>query len=114
MSDTPPDRLSVNPQSPHFGGELLQRGIGIRFKGKQRHDVEEYSLSEGWIRVAAGKSRDRFGQPMTIKMSGEVIAWFEDVGEAGAEALAPELHEPAAEILKHGRIGHEHVAGESA
>ena len=86
MSDTPPDRLSVNPQSPHFGGELLQRGIGIRFKGKQRHDVEEYSLSEGWIRVAAGKSRDRFGQPMTIKMSGEVIAWFEDVGEAGAEA----------------------------
>lgn len=86
MSDTPPDRLSVNPNSPHFGGELLNRGIGIRFKGKQRHDVEEYSISEGWIRVAAGKSRDRFGQPMTIKLSGEVEAWFEDAADKAEEA----------------------------
>lgn len=78
MSDTPPDRLSVNPKSPFFEMELLQRGIGIRFKGKQRRDVEEYCVSEGWIRVAAGKSRDRFGNPMTIKVSGEVEAWFED------------------------------------
>ncbi len=85
---TPPDRLSVNPASPHFGGELLQRGIGIRFKGRQRHDVEEYCLSEGWIKVGAGKSRDRFGQPMTIKLSGEVSAWFEDVGEEGASSEA--------------------------
>jgi Protein of unknown function (DUF3297) len=59
--------------------EVLQRGIGIRFKGKVRTDVEEYSISEGWIRVAAGKSKDRFGQPMTIKLMGEVEAWFEDV-----------------------------------
>jgi len=79
MSDTPPDRLSVNPKSPFFDMELLRRGIGIRFKGKQRQDVEEYCVSEGWIRVAAGKSRDRFGNPMTIKISGEVEAWFEDV-----------------------------------
>ena len=86
MSDTPPDRLSVNPRSPHFGGELLNRGIGIRFKGKRRHDVEEYSISEGWIRVAAGKSKDRFGQPMTIKLSGEVEAWFEDAAGEGGEA----------------------------
>lgn len=86
MSDTPPDRLSVNPSSPHFGGDLLSRGIGIRFKGKQRHDVEEYSISEGWIRVAAGKSRDRFGQPMTIKLSGEVEAWFEDSGQKDEDA----------------------------
>lgn len=86
MSDTPPDRLSVSPNSPHFGGELLSRGIGIRFKGKQRHDVEEYSISEGWIRVAAGKSRDRFGQPMTIKLSGEVEAWFEDTADKTDEA----------------------------
>jgi hypothetical protein len=86
LSDTPPDRLSVNPNSPHFGGELLNRGIGIRFKGKQRHDVEEYSISEGWIRVAAGKSRDRFGQPMTIKLSGEVEAWFEDSADKAEEA----------------------------
>ena len=82
MSDTPPDRLSVNPKSPFFDMELLQRGIGIRFKGKQRRDVEEYCVSEGWIRVAAGKSRDRFGNPMTIKVSGEVEAWFEDTKAA--------------------------------
>jgi hypothetical protein len=83
MSDTPPDRLSVNPKSPFFDMELLQRGIGIRFKGKQRRDVEEYCVSEGWIRVAAGKSRDRFGNPMTIKVSGEVEAWFEDAKASG-------------------------------
>jgi hypothetical protein len=85
MSDTPPDRLSVNPKSPFFEMELLQRGIGIRFKGKQRRDVEEYCVSEGWIRVAAGKSRDRFGNPMTIKVSGEVEAWFEDTKAAEGE-----------------------------
>lgn len=77
-SDTPPDRLSTNPRSPHFDMEVLQRGIGIRFKDRVRTDVEEYCISEGWIRVAAGKSRDRFGQPMTIKLSGPVEAWFED------------------------------------
>ena len=87
MTDTPPDRMSTNPRSPHFDLEVLQRGIGIRFKGKERTDVEEYSISEGWIRVAAGKSKDRFGQPMTIKLSGEVEAWFEDAaGEGDAPA----------------------------
>lgn len=87
MTDTPPDRLSTNPRSPHFDMEVLQRGIGIRFKGTERTDVEEYSISEGWIRVAAGKSKDRFGQPMTIKLSGPVEAWFEDVaGEGDAPA----------------------------
>ena len=87
-ADTPPDRLSVSPRSPFFGGELLQRGVGVRFKGKQRHDVEEYSISEGWIRVQMGRSRDRLGQPMTIKLSGDVVAWFEDVGEPGSGAAA--------------------------
>jgi len=82
MSDTPPDHLSVNPRSPHFDMEVLRRGIGIRFKGKVRTDVEEYSISEGWIRVAAGKSRDRFGNPMTIKLAGEVEAWYEDTKSA--------------------------------
>lgn len=84
MTDTPPDHLSTNPRSPHFDMEVLQRGIGIRFKGKVRTDVEEYSISEGWIRVAAGKSKDRFGQPMTIKLMGEVEAWFEDVAAGDA------------------------------
>ena len=62
------------------------KGARVVFKGKERTDVEEYSISEGWIRVAAGKSKDRFGQPMTIKLSGEVEAWFEDVaGEGGKD-----------------------------
>ncbi len=84
MSDTPPDHLSTNPRSPHFDMEVLKRGIGIRFKDRVRTDVEEYNISEGWIRVAAGKSRDRFGQPMTIKLSGPVEAWFEDTKNAEA------------------------------
>ena len=88
MTDTPPDHMSTNPRSPHFDMEVLQRGIGIRFKGKERTDVEEYSISEGWIRVAAGKSKDRFGQAMTIKLNGEVEAWFEDTAAAD-EGEAP-------------------------
>ena len=87
MSDTPPDRLSVNPNSPHFQREILERGIGIRFKGAERRDVEEYSISEGWIRVALGKKMDRKGQPLTIKLAGPVEAWFERPaeGEGAAE-----------------------------
>jgi uncharacterized protein DUF3297 len=89
MADTPPDRLSLNPRSPFFDGGLLRRGVGIRFKGKERTDVEEYSVSEGWIRVAAGRSFDRYGQPMTVKLKGEVEPFFQDAaaeGEAGEEA----------------------------
>ena len=87
MADTPPDRLSLNPRSPFFDGELLRRGVGIRFKGKERTDVEEYCISEGWIRVAAGRSMDRYGQPMTIKLQGEVDPYFQDLkpAEAGGE-----------------------------
>jgi hypothetical protein len=86
MADTLPDRLSLNPRSPFFDGELLRRGVGIRFKGKERRDVEEYSVSEGWIRVAAGRSMDRFGQPMTIKLKGEVDPFFQDSKAAEDEA----------------------------
>ena len=78
MADTPPDRLSLNPRSPHFDADTLRRGVGIRFKGRERTDVEEYCISEGWIRVAAGKSLDRHGQPVTIKLSGEVEPFFQD------------------------------------
>ena len=84
MADTPPDRLSINRKSPHFDGDALQRGVGIRFKGRERTDVEEYSMSEAWIRVAAGKALDRRGQPVTIKLSGPVEAWYYDQA-AGAE-----------------------------
>lgn len=84
MSDTPPDRLSNNPTSKFYEPELLSRGIGIRFKGVERNNVEEYCISEGWVRVAAGKSRDRRGNPLTIKLSGPVEAWYRD-GEGADE-----------------------------
>ena len=83
MADTPPDRLSLNPRSPWFNAEILRRGVGIRFKGRERTDVEEYCISEGWIRVAAGRSMDRYGQPMTIKLKGEVEPFFSDSTESG-------------------------------
>jgi hypothetical protein len=79
--DVPPDRLAVNPQSPFFDAEKLRRGVGIRFRGRVRSDVEEYSISEGWVRVQAGRTVDRKGQPLTIKLSGPVEAWYEDLGD---------------------------------
>lgn len=75
MTDTLPDRLATDPRSPHHDAALLERGIGIRFNGVERHDVEEYCVSEGWIRVAAGRARDRRGQPMTLKLRGTVEAY---------------------------------------
>ena len=83
MTDTPPDRLSLNPHSPYFNADLLRRGIGIRFKGVEKTTVEEYCVSEGWIRVAAGRSLDRHGQPMTIKLQGPVEPYFQDAAKAG-------------------------------
>ena len=80
-NDVPPDHLAVNPRSPHFDGEALQRGVGIRFRGRERTDIEEYSISEGWVKVQAGKTVDRKGQPLLLKLSGEVEAWYEDLGE---------------------------------
>ena len=71
-SDSPPDRLSLDPRSPHFDEALLNRGVGIKFNGQEKTNVIEYSISEGWIRVAAGRSRDRYGQPMTIRLNGKV------------------------------------------
>lgn len=88
MSDTPPDRLAIDPGSPHFDQSALERGVGISFKGAERTDVEEYSISEGWIRVALGKKVDRHGRPLTIKLSGPVEAWFRDAQTSDAEAPA--------------------------
>lgn len=87
-NDFPPDRLSVNPHNPHFDQEVLQRGVGIRFKGSQRRDIEEYSISEGWVRVQAGKTMDRKGNPLTIKLNGPVEAWYEDLGDDAPLAKA--------------------------
>lgn len=79
--DVPPDRLAIHPASEHFDSDKLMRGIGIRFKGVERTNVEEYCISEGWIRVQAGRSLDRRGRPLTIKINGPVEAWFKDLGE---------------------------------
>jgi len=79
--DVPPDRLAIDPASEHFSAETLQRGVGIRFKGTVRSNVEEYCISEGWVRVQAGKTVDRRGRPLTIRLTGPVEAWFEDLGE---------------------------------
>lgn len=76
MTDTPPDRLSNDPRSPFHDDSLLERGIGIRFNGQERHNVEEYCVSEGWVRVPVGKALDRRGNPMTVKVKGEVVAYF--------------------------------------
>ena len=72
MTETLPDRLSNNPRSPHYNEELLKRGVGIRFNGAEKNTVEEYCVSEGWIRVAAGRTLDRKGNPMTIMLRGTV------------------------------------------
>lgn len=83
MSETPspekpplPDHLSVDPKSPHYAPAVLEHEIGIRFNGKERADVEEYCLSEGWIKVPAGRTLDRRGQPMMIKLKGKVEAFY--------------------------------------
>ncbi|QIL01425.1 DUF3297 family protein [Sphingomonas sinipercae] len=72
-----PDRLSLNPRSEYFDADVLQQGVGIRFNGQEKTNVEEYCVSEGWIRVAAGRSRDRFGNPMTIKLNGTVEPYID-------------------------------------
>jgi Protein of unknown function (DUF3297) len=83
--DTPPDRLSADANSPYYNAELLERGIGIRFKGVEKTNVEEYCVSEGWIRVAAGNAKDRHGNPMTIKLKGTVEAYFRQPAGEGAD-----------------------------
>ncbi len=78
MTDQLPDRLSVNPKSPFYDEELLEREIGVRFRGEEKTNVEEYCVSEGWIRVAAGKAVDRKGDPLTILLKGPVEVWVKD------------------------------------
>jgi hypothetical protein len=85
MTDNFPDRLSTNPKSPHYNAELLERGVGILFNGKEKTNVDEYCISEGWIRVVAGKALDRHGRPMTIKLNG-VVEPFLQIAEAAAPA----------------------------
>ena len=78
MSETLPDRLSVDPASPYYDEKLLARNVGIRFNGMERTNVEEYCISEGWIRASVGKTLDRRGKPLTITLKGKVEPYFKD------------------------------------
>src|SRR5438270_11203097 len=78
MSDQLPDRLSVDPSSPYYDAEVLSRDVGVRFKGIEKTNVEEYCVSEGWVRVTAGNAKDRHGNPLTIKVHGPVEPYFKD------------------------------------
>jgi uncharacterized protein DUF3297 len=77
MNENLPDRLSIDPKSPYYDETLIVRGVRIRFNGMERTHVEEYCVSEGWIRVAAGKSRDRHGRPLTMKLTGTVEPYLD-------------------------------------
>ena len=85
-----PDRLSLDPRSEWFNEDVLKNGIGIRFNGQEKTNVQEYCISEGWIRIAAGRSRDRFGKPMTIKLKGKVDPYVEGSPDqpAGGDGVA--------------------------
>ena len=88
MTDTPPDHLSVSERSPFYDEAVLARGVGIRFEGVEKTNVEEYCVSEGWIRVAAGTAKTRTGEQMTIKLKGRVEPYFRDPEEGGAAPAA--------------------------
>ena len=81
MSETPPDRLAVDPDSPYYDEALLARGVGVRFKGVEKTNVDEYCVSEGWVRLSVGSTLDRRGKPMTIKLSGPVEPYFKDTAQ---------------------------------
>jgi hypothetical protein len=88
-TNTPPDHLSTDPRSDHYDADALQRGVGIRFKGVEKTNIEEYCVSEGWVKMAISKSRDRFGQPITMKITGTVEPYYRDTAaadEAGTDA----------------------------
>ena len=78
MTDSPPDRLSADPASPHYDEAAMDRGVGVRFKGVEKTNVEEYCVSEGWVRLTVGNTMDRAGRPMTVKLRGEVEPYFRD------------------------------------
>ena len=85
MTDTLPDRLSTNPKSPHYDQALLESGVGVRFNGVERTNVEEYCVSEGWVRLAVGKTVDRHGNPMTVKYKGTVEVYMMKPPQAEAQ-----------------------------
>lgn len=73
-----PDHLSVDPASPHHVAAVFEHDVGIRLNDKERRDVEEYCISEGWVKVPAGKTLDRRGRALLIKLKGKVEAFYKD------------------------------------
>ncbi len=92
MTNTLPDRLSINPASPFYNETLLEQGIGVKFNGIEKFSVEEYCISERWIKNAVGKAKDRYGNPLTVKLTGDVEVWIKKpaVDEAIAENIEPQ------------------------
>ncbi|WP_036263739.1 DUF3297 family protein [Methylocapsa aurea] len=78
MTDAPPDRLSNDPKSPYYDAAALERGVGVRFKGVEKNNIEEYCVSEGWVRLPAGATKDRTGNLLMIKLQGAVEPYFRD------------------------------------
>ena len=78
MTDVPalPDHLSADPRSPHHNAAVFEREVAVHFNGKERFDVQEYCVSEGWIKVPAGKAIDRRGQPLLLKLKGTVVVAY--------------------------------------
>ena len=76
MSDTPPDRLSANPKSPFYDEAAMERGVGVRFKGVEKNNVDEYCVSEGWVRLSVGNTVNRKGEAMTVKLQGPVEPYW--------------------------------------
>jgi len=81
MADQLPDRLAANPNSPYYDAAALERGVGIRFKGEEKTNVDEYCVSEGWVRLSVGKTLNRKGEPMTVKLQGPVEPYWRDAAE---------------------------------
>lgn len=77
MTDTIPDRLSIDPDSPYYNQELLLKGVRVKFRGEEKTNIEEFCISEGWIKVQAGKTVDRKGKPLLLTLKGDVDAWIE-------------------------------------
>lgn len=82
MTDTVPDRLSIDPDSPYYNQELLLKGVRVKFRGEEKTNIEEFCISEGWIKVQAGKTVDRKGKPLLLTLKGDVDAWIEAAEEA--------------------------------
>ena len=77
-TDVPPNHLSIDPRSEFYSEETLIRGVGIRFNGSEKTNVHEYDVAEGWVRVEVPTSKDRYGNPMVVKLNGTVEPFFRD------------------------------------